>query len=91
MKQGPAQYLLLVHSFSDPGSVLCGVGKDRHNKTHIILWNTTSLMSGLIKGPTITGEVIVLSQAHTDINITTMKIAHFDEKRFIYIHTVEPL
>ena len=62
-------------SFSNPGSVLCGVGRDRHSKTHIVLWNTSTLRPH-------PGEVTVLAQAHTDISIHTMKIAHFDEKRY---------
>ena len=59
--------------------MLCGVGKDRHSKTHIVLWNTSTLRPH-------PGEVAVLAQAHTDISIHTMKMAHFDERRYMYIH-----
>lgn len=59
---------------------MCGVGKDRHSKTHIVLWSTSSLRP-------LTGEVSVLAQAHTDISIQTMKIAHFDERRYRNTYT----
>ena len=62
-------------SFSSPGGVLCGVGRDRHSKSHVVLWNTASLRP-------LSGEVTVLAQAHTDVSVHTMKIGHFDERRY---------
>ena len=55
--------------------MLCGVGRDRHSKSHVVLWSTASLRP-------LSGEVTVLAQAHTDVSVHTMKIAHFDERRY---------
>ena len=79
-----------THSFSQPGSLLCGVGKDRHGKSQVVLWNTSQVVlvtaqptpaSGEVTPTPASGEVTPLTQAHTDVSITTMRIAHFDEKR----------
>ena len=71
-----------THSFSQPGSLLCGVGKDRHGKSQVVLWNTSQVVLVSAQPPTpAPGVVTPLTQAHTDVSITTMRIAHFDEKR----------
>uniref|UniRef100_A0A3Q2NPU8 WD repeat-containing protein 90 n=1 Tax=Fundulus heteroclitus TaxID=8078 RepID=A0A3Q2NPU8_FUNHE len=62
-------------SFSHGGGFLCGVGKDRHNKTMVVVWNTLNVSKG--------GEVTILAKAHTDVDITTMKIAFFDDTRMV--------
>ncbi|XP_053550193.1 WD repeat-containing protein 90 [Bombina bombina] len=62
-------------SFSHSGSVLCGVGKDGHGKTLVVVWNTSQANRG--------GEVTVLAKAHTDVDIQTMKIAFFDDTRMV--------
>ncbi|KAM4715856.1 WD repeat-containing protein 90 [Anableps anableps] len=62
-------------SFSYGGSVLCGVGKDRHNKTMVVVWNTLNTSKG--------GVVTVLAKAHTDVDIFTMKVAFFDDTRMV--------
>ncbi|XP_053269712.1 WD repeat-containing protein 90 isoform X1 [Pleuronectes platessa] len=62
-------------SFSHSGSVLCGVGKDSHNKTMVVVWNTQNITKG--------GEVTILSKAHTDVDINTMKVAFFDDTRLV--------
>ncbi|XP_072273486.1 WD repeat-containing protein 90 isoform X2 [Pyxicephalus adspersus] len=62
-------------SFSHSGSVLCGVGKDGHGKTMVVVWNTSQASRG--------GEVVVLAKAHTDVDIQTMKIAFFDDTRMV--------
>ncbi|KAM4526174.1 WD repeat-containing protein 90 [Fundulus diaphanus] len=62
-------------SFSHGGGVLCGVGKDRHNKTMVVVWNTLNVSKG--------GEVTILAKAHTDVDIITMKIAFFDDTRMV--------
>ncbi|XP_062848748.1 WD repeat-containing protein 90 [Trichomycterus rosablanca] len=62
-------------SFSYSGGVLCGVGKDNHNKTTVVVWNTQRVLKG--------GVVSVLAKAHTDVDIQTMKIAFFDETRMV--------
>ncbi|XP_068121067.1 WD repeat-containing protein 90-like, partial [Hyperolius riggenbachi] len=62
-------------SFSHSGSVLCGVGKDGHGKTMVVLWNTSQAGRS--------GEVKVLAKAHTDVDIRTMKIAFFDDTRMV--------
>uniref|UniRef100_A0A4W5QC57 WD repeat-containing protein 90 n=1 Tax=Hucho hucho TaxID=62062 RepID=A0A4W5QC57_9TELE len=62
-------------SFSYSGGVLCGVGKDGHSKTMVVVWNTLRVTKG--------GEVSVLAKAHTDVDIQTMKIAFFDDTRMV--------
>ncbi|XP_037546750.1 WD repeat-containing protein 90 [Nematolebias whitei] len=62
-------------SFSYGGGILCGVGKDGHNKTMVVVWNTMNVNGG--------EEVTVLAKAHTDVDINTMKIAFFDDTRLV--------
>ncbi|MGH0128105.1 UNVERIFIED_CONTAM: hypothetical protein FKN15_033205 [Acipenser sinensis] len=62
-------------SFSYSGGVLCGVGKDNHGKTMVVVWNTLKANKG--------GEVVVMAKAHTDVDIQTMKIAFFDDTRMV--------
>ncbi|XP_026171981.1 WD repeat-containing protein 90 isoform X2 [Mastacembelus armatus] len=62
-------------SFSYVGGILCGVGKDRHNKTMVVVWNTLNVSKG--------GEVTVLAKAHTDVDVQTMKVAFFDDTRMV--------
>ncbi|XP_067101587.1 WD repeat-containing protein 90 [Osmerus mordax] len=61
-------------SFSYGGSVLCGVGKDNHSKTMVVVWSTQHVSKG---------EVTILAKAHTDVDIQTMKIAFFDDTRMV--------
>lgn len=68
-------HALNLLSFSQSGGVLCGVGKDSHNKTMVILWNTRRAAEGSV--------VPVLAKAHTDIDIQMMKIAFFDDTRMV--------
>ncbi|XP_070579992.1 WD repeat-containing protein 90-like isoform X2 [Ptychodera flava] len=62
-------------SFSHSGGVLCGVGKDSHNKNMVVVWNTTRVNRS--------GEVSVMAKAHTDVDIVRMKIASFDDTRMV--------
>uniref|UniRef100_UPI0037E729E7 WD repeat-containing protein 90 n=1 Tax=Semicossyphus pulcher TaxID=241346 RepID=UPI0037E729E7 len=62
-------------SFSYGGGILCGVGKDGHNKTMVLVWNTLNVGKG--------GEVTVLAKAHTDVDIHTIKVAFFDDTRMV--------
>ncbi|XP_063748546.1 WD repeat-containing protein 90 [Eleginops maclovinus] len=62
-------------SFSYSGGILCGVGKDSHNKTMVVVWNTMNVSKG--------GEVTILAKAHTDVDIHTMKVAFFDDTRMV--------
>uniref|UniRef100_A0A7N5ZSH5 WD repeat domain 90 n=1 Tax=Anabas testudineus TaxID=64144 RepID=A0A7N5ZSH5_ANATE len=62
-------------SLSHSGSILCGVGKDSHNKTMVVVWNTLNVGKG--------GEVTILAKAHTDVDIHTMKVAFFDDTRMV--------
>ena len=62
-------------SFSHSGGVLCGVGKDRHGKSQVVVWNTSRV--------THSGEVCVLARAHTDVSIERMRVAGFDDSRYI--------
>ncbi|XP_052535941.1 WD repeat-containing protein 90 isoform X1 [Tympanuchus pallidicinctus] len=66
---------VLSLSFSYSGAILCGVGKDRHGKTMVVVWNTAQVTCG--------GEVLVLARAHTDVDIQTLKIAFFDDTRMV--------
>ncbi|XP_059181241.1 WD repeat-containing protein 90 [Centropristis striata] len=62
-------------SFSYGGSILCGVGKDSHSKTMVVVWNTVNVNKG--------GEVTILAKAHTEVDIRTMKVAFFDDTRMV--------
>uniref|UniRef100_A0A8C3V376 WD repeat-containing protein 90 n=1 Tax=Catharus ustulatus TaxID=91951 RepID=A0A8C3V376_CATUS len=66
---------LVSLSFSHSGAVLCGVGKDVHSKTMVMVWNTAQVTRG--------GSVTVLAKAHTDVDIQAMKIAFFDDTRMV--------
>nr|XP_030140775.3 WD repeat-containing protein 90 isoform X6 [Taeniopygia guttata] len=66
---------LLCLSFSHSGAVLCGVGRDVHSKTMVVVWNTAQVTCG--------GGVTVLAKAHTDADIQAMKIAFFDDTRLV--------
>lgn len=68
-------HALNLLSFSHSGGVLCGVGKDSHNKTTVVLWNTRHVTEGSV--------VPVLAKAHTDVDIQTIKIAFFDDTRMV--------
>ncbi|XP_073345853.1 WD repeat-containing protein 90 [Pagrus major] len=62
-------------SFSYGSGILCGVGKDSHCKTMVVVWNTLNVSKG--------GEVTILAKAHTDVDIHTMKVAFFDDTRMV--------
>ncbi|XP_041938455.1 WD repeat-containing protein 90 isoform X2 [Alosa sapidissima] len=64
-----------ILSFSYSGRVLCGVGKDGHNKTMLVVWNTESV--------TKKGVVCVLGKAHTDVDIRALQITCCDETRMV--------
>ncbi|XP_074454129.1 WD repeat-containing protein 90 isoform X1 [Larus michahellis] len=66
---------LLSLSFSYSGAILCGVGKDGHGKTLVVVWNAAQVTRG--------GEVAVLAKAHTDVDIQALKIAFFDDTRMV--------
>ncbi|XP_041262484.1 WD repeat-containing protein 90 isoform X5 [Onychostruthus taczanowskii] len=66
---------LVSLSFSHSGDVLCGVGKDVHSRTMVVVWNTAQVTRG--------GGVTVLAKAHTDVDIQAMKIAFFDDTRMV--------
>ncbi|XP_010019599.1 PREDICTED: WD repeat-containing protein 90, partial [Nestor notabilis] len=66
---------LLSLSFSYSGAVLCGVGKDVHGKTMVVVWNTAQVTRG--------GEVAMLAKAHTDVDIQALKITSFDDTRMV--------
>lgn len=54
--------------------MLCGVGKDRHGKNQVVVWNTSRV--------TPSGEVCVMARAHTDVSIERMRVAGFDDSRY---------
>ena len=55
------------------GSVLCGVGKNHHGKTQVVVWDILKLQGE--------GGVSVLARANTEANIERMRISEFDESR----------
>ncbi|XP_055085612.1 WD repeat-containing protein 90 [Periophthalmus magnuspinnatus] len=62
-------------SFSYSGGILCGVGKDRHCKTLVVVWSTVNVLKERI--------VTVLAKGHSDVDIHTIKVAFFDETRMV--------
>ncbi|XP_022092508.1 WD repeat-containing protein 90-like isoform X1 [Acanthaster planci] len=62
-------------SFSQKGSVLCGVGKDGHGKNMVVAWDTSRVGKG--------GDISILAKAHTDVDIVQMKVAPFDETKMV--------
>ena len=42
----------------------------------VVIWNTSKVSK--------TREVTVMAKAHTDVDITRMKVAAFDDTRFAY-------
>lgn len=53
--------------------MLCGVGKDGHGKTEVVLWDTSQLRS--------TGDVSILTKAHVEASVERMRIADFESHR----------
>ncbi|KAH9513092.1 WD repeat-containing protein 90 [Bulinus truncatus] len=66
---------IFLHSFSGSGGVLCGLGKDGHNKNLVVVWNTSRVVR--------TREMAVLAKAHTDVDIARIIIAPFDDTRMV--------
>ena len=52
------------------------MGKDRHGKTQVVLWDTSRLR--------FSGEVSVLTKAHTEASIKRIRVAAFDDSRYWY-------
>lgn len=72
-----------MSSFSESGGLLCGVGKDGTGKALVVLWDTDQAAS--------TGDVTVLTKAHTDTGIQRMRIAPFDDNRYTHNSYFGPL
>ena len=53
--------------------MLCGVGRDSHGKSQVVLWGTAQASRS--------GDVSVITKAHTDAGINRMRIAGFDDSR----------
>ncbi|XP_074646351.1 WD repeat-containing protein 90-like [Tubulanus polymorphus] len=68
-------HTLSTLSISSSGNMICGVGKDGHGKNMVVVWNTTRAASH--------GEATVVAKAHTDVDISRIRIAQFDESRLI--------
>ncbi|KAM9724960.1 WD repeat-containing protein 90 isoform 1-T1 [Dama dama] len=60
-------------SFSSSGELLCGVGKDRHGRTTVLVWDVAQLGRG--------GEAVILAKAHSDADVQAFQVAFFDEAR----------
>ena len=44
----------------------------------VVVWNTERVLRG--------GEVQLLAKAHTDVDIQRIRIAHFDDTRYLSVH-----
>ncbi|XP_036081888.1 WD repeat-containing protein 90 isoform X3 [Rousettus aegyptiacus] len=62
-------------SFSNSGALLCGVGKDHHGRTMVVVWDMDQVRQG--------GEAVILTKVHTDIDIQAFEVASFDETRMV--------
>ncbi|BFZ03507.1 hypothetical protein BsWGS_06545 [Bradybaena similaris] len=62
-------------SFSSKGLLLCGVGKDGHGKNMVVIWNTSRVMKHK--------EMSVMAKAHTDVDISRILIAPFDDTKMV--------
>ncbi|XP_039740696.1 WD repeat-containing protein 90 isoform X1 [Pteropus medius] len=62
-------------SFSSSGALLCGVGKDHHGRTMVVVWDMDQVRQG--------GETVILTKVHTDIDIQAFEVASFDETRMV--------
>ncbi|KAM5198229.1 WD repeat-containing protein 90 isoform 1-T1 [Hipposideros larvatus] len=62
-------------SFSGSGVLLCGIGKDQHGRTMVVVWGTDQVGRG--------GEAVILAKAHTDVDIQAFEVASFDETRMV--------
>ncbi|KAB0338961.1 hypothetical protein FD754_024226, partial [Muntiacus muntjak] len=60
-------------SFSNSGELLCGVGKDRHGRTMVLVWGVAQLGRS--------GEAVILAKAHSDADVQAFQVAFFDEAR----------
>ncbi|XP_057603855.1 WD repeat-containing protein 90 isoform X2 [Hippopotamus amphibius kiboko] len=60
-------------SFANNGELLCGVGKDRHGRTMVVVWGTAQVGRG--------GEAVILAKAHSDVDVQAFEVAFFDETR----------
>ncbi|XP_010837950.1 PREDICTED: WD repeat-containing protein 90-like, partial [Bison bison bison] len=70
-------------SFSNSGELLCGVGKDRHGRTTVLVWGVAQLGRG--------GEAIILAQAHSDADVQVFRVAFFDEASSFSLESAEAL
>ncbi|XP_055265016.1 WD repeat-containing protein 90 isoform X3 [Moschus berezovskii] len=73
-----ALFRSLVHtiyslSFSNSRELLCGVGKDRHGRTTVLVWGMAQLGRD--------GEAVILAKAHSDADVQAFQVAFFDEAR----------
>ncbi|XP_006894964.1 PREDICTED: WD repeat-containing protein 90 [Elephantulus edwardii] len=59
-------------SFSDSGTILCGVGKDKHGRTIVVAWSTDRVGLG--------GEVVILAKVHTDSDVQSWAVASDDTR-----------
>ncbi|XP_063077510.1 WD repeat-containing protein 90 [Engraulis encrasicolus] len=66
---------LNILSFSYSGRVLCGVGRDAHSKTMLVVWSSESVLKK--------GVVSVLAKAHTDVDIRALKVSCCDDMRMV--------
>ena len=51
------------------------MGRDRHGKSQVVVWNTSGVAHS--------GGVCVLAKAHTDASVERMRVAAFDDSRYM--------
>eukprot|EP00731_Ephydatia_muelleri_P028595 Em0020g239a len=66
---------LFCLSFSHSGGILCGVGKDSHGKSLVVIWDTSQALRGM--------AVLVLAKSHTEVGIERLRISPFDDSRMV--------
>jgi WD40 repeat protein len=67
--------LLYTLEYSHNCDVLCGVGKDKHGKTQIVLWDTKDVRSK--------NTVRILAKASTDVHINCIQFVPHDSMRLV--------
>jgi WD40 repeat protein len=79
----------LVHSLSlsHSGRVLAAGGRDRHGKQVVLVWSISSVKDQTLTGPkkqrNRVPETQLIAKAHTDVNMTRLRISGFDDTRMV--------
>ncbi len=66
---------LYTLEYSYNSDVLCGIGKDKHGKTQIVLWDTKDVRNR--------NSVKILAKASTDVHINCIQFVPYDNMRLV--------